>query len=155
MQRLSIVMLVLTAYSITSCSVYFNAYVRNPTNKTAVVDVYLLQKQNMKTLPNQVKTANRIIAFKGAYRQQFDSLQTVTWVSTEHFRLKVAPHTTTDLTDMAGSFLNGSVMQDVLVTVTASGKTDTLLNGQGRPVPGAFVYKGMGFKNPVIYHDIR
>jgi hypothetical protein len=154
MHKKQVILVLLLFYGwLTSCSVIFNAYLRNTTDRVATVDVYLLSKQNMKTLPNKVGVANRVVAFKSGYRKYIDSLQNVDWIDTNHFKLEMAPKTTVDLTDMAGRFRNGDALHDVRVTVTLENRTDTILYEAGRN--NQLHFKSMGFGTPVLYYDIK
>ena len=155
MRRNEQMLVLLSCLFLTSCSIDFNAYIRNMTDALAVVDVYLLNKEHMKTLPNKVRVANRVVSFKCGYRKHIDSLQNVYWVDVNHFQLAVAPKTTVDLTDMAGRFHNGSATENIMVTVTVGNRTDTILNGNYRQDRQKFDYKSMGFGTPVLYHDIK
>ncbi len=141
--------------SLSSCSIYYNAFIRNTSNGTATIDVYLLNKEDLQFLPNKVKVANKVVAFKSGYRKHVDNWQNVDWIDTNHFKLNLSPNTTVDLTDMAGKVLNGSFRQEVLVTVTVANRTDTIVNASGQSYRGMFQYKSMGFGAPIIYHDIR
>ena len=96
------------AFLLNSCSWNFFAYIRNSSAKTAIIDVFLLDKTQMLTLPNKVTVANRLVNFKAGFRKYFYSSQNVVWVDTSHFKFYIAPQKTIDLTEMAGSFRNGS-----------------------------------------------
>ena len=140
---------------LTSCSMNFNAYIRNNTDRQATVDVYLLNKENLPTLPNKIKVANQVVPFKCVYRKHIDSLQNVVWIDTNHFKLELAPNTTVDLTDMVGKVVNGSFRQEVLVTVSVGNRIDTIIKGSGQSYGRKFEYKSMGFGTPIIFHDIK
>lgn len=137
-----------------SCTILFHAYIRNATMHTAIIDVYLLDKSQMATLPNKVRVANRTLNFKGNYKKYIDSTQNVTWMDTEHFKLEIKPNTTVDLSDMAGIFINSHPSEDVRVTVSTNNKVDTLLNGRNDFRYNQFHFKGRLF-SPVLYYDVK
>ena len=147
------ILLLLFLFFTSSCSIIYNAFIRNTTDSMAMVDVYLLNKEDMPTLPNKVKVANLVVPFKGNYRKYMDRFQNVIWVDTNHFTLEVSPKTTVDLTDMAGRFQNGSALYNVLVTITVGNRMDTIING--RDESQQFDSKGMGFRAPILYYDIK
>ena len=155
MRRLLSFILVLFAFSISSCSMYFDAFIRNMTNEIAVIDVYLLNKRQMKTLPNKVSVANRIVKFRSGYKKYMDSLQNVIWIDMEHFKLELAPNSTADLTSLAGRFLNSYPREEVRVTVKVNNKVDTLSNGRRDFRYELFGYKKMPFGTPILYYDIK
>jgi len=147
-------MLCFIATSIISCTTLFNVFVRNTTGLPATLDIYLLDKTNMKTLPNKARVADKIVHFKAGYRKYFDSYQSVIWVDTSHFKFIMRPGTTVDLSDMTGIFVNGGNRRDILVTVTVNGKADTLVQGRNR-TPDTFQFKGRIFSNSILYYDIK
>jgi len=155
MRRNEQMLVLLSCLFLSSCSIDFNAFIRNTTDALAMVDVYLLNKEDMKTLPNKVRVANRMIEFKSGYRKHIDSSMTVHWVDINHFQLQLAPRTTVGLTDMAGKFHNGSATQDVIVTVTLGNRIDTILNGNYSQDRQKFDYKSMFFGTPILYYDIK
>jgi hypothetical protein len=142
-------------FSLSSCMTYYDAYLRNATNQHAIVDVYLLNKSHLKTLPNQVTVADRIVNFKAGYRKYFGSLKNVEWITTGHFKFIIDPNTTADLTDMVGRFINSQPFQDALVTVSVNNKIDTLLNGRQDFRHDLFKYKSKIFGKPILYYDIK
>jgi len=85
MRQLLIIGLLITSFFIYSCSTLFDAYIRNMTSENAIIDVFLLDKTQMETLPNKVKVANRIVNFKSAYKKYIDSTQNVVWLDTNLF----------------------------------------------------------------------
>ena len=137
-----------------SCSWDFYAYIRNPTNKVGLIDVYLLDKSGMATLPNKVKVANRVVKFKAGYRKFFEGAQNVTWIDTSHFKFEIKPNTTVDLTDMAGRFRNGAPMKNVHVTITFGDKVQTLLHGRYSR-DDKFIYEHVGLSSHIIYYDMK
>lgn len=148
--RLSIFFLLLFCCG---CSKRFHACIRNLSQHPAIVDVYLLNTTQMKTLPNAVRVANRIINIKKAYAGQMDSSQLVHWVTTTHFQLTVKPQTTVDLSDMVGMFVNGRPRQDARLIVSVNEIKDTLYNGMFHFQREKFGYHGSVF-NPKLYYDI-
>ena len=152
------ILLFLIALSVNSCMTPDYAYIRNLTYNVAIINVFLVKKMEMKTLPNKVRITNRIVSFKGVYRRFFlDSTQNIVWLDTSHFKFEVNPHSTADLSDMIGRFENGFPRNDVRLTITSNGKTDTLQEGNGWK---GFRYKLFGYKNilfgkPVLYYDIK
>ena len=142
-----------------SCETPDYAYIRNLTNNTAIIDVFLLKTTEMKTLPNKVRITNRIVPFKGDYRRFFrDSTQNVVWLDTNHFKFEINPHSTADLSDMIGVFQNSSPRNpNIRLTITSSNKTDTLLTGNGWEGfrHELFGYKHIWFGRPVLYYDIK
>lgn len=142
-------------FSLSSCMTYYDAYLRNSTNQHAIVDVYLLNKQHLKTLPNQVKVANQAVTFKSGYKNYFADFKNVEWITTEHFQFKIEPNTTADLTDMAGRFINSHPFEDALVTVSMNNKIDTLVNGRKDFRHDLFQYKSKIFGKRILYYDIK
>ncbi len=137
------------------CTIPYLAYVRNKSALPVVIDVHLLDKSRMRTLPNSVLVANKIVSFKAGFRQSFADRQYVHWIDTAHFSFTVLPGNTADLTDLAGRFVNAHPREAVFVTITAGTSIDTLINGRDD-----FRYKKFGFKNvgislPVYYYDIN
>ena len=63
------------AFLLNSCSWNFFGYIRNSSAKTAIIDVFLLDKTQMLTLPNKVTVANRLVNFKAGFRKYFYSSQ--------------------------------------------------------------------------------
>jgi hypothetical protein len=152
-------LLFLVIVCLNSCETPDYAYIRNLTNNTAIIDVFLLKKREMKTLPNKVRISNRVVQFKGGYRKYFlDSTQNVVWLDTSHFKFEINAHSTADLSDMIGAFQNSSPRNpNIRLTITSSNKTDTLLTGNGwegfrRKL---FAYKHIWFGRPVLYYDIK
>src|SRR5688572_2618348 len=120
--------------------------------RTATIDVFLLDKTHMVTLPNRVTVANRVVNLKAGFRKYFDSSQNVVWVDASHFKFYIAPQKTIDLTDMAGRFRNGSPSREVMVTITFNNKVDTLIyEGEGTR-HRKFVYDHVGLKSPILYY---
>ncbi len=155
MRQLLIFVFFFLTFSLYSCSMLFNAYIRNTTNEIAIIDVFLLDKIKMTSLPNKVKLANRIVIFKSGYKKYIDGTQNVIWLDLEHFKFEIDPNTTVDLTDMAGKFLNSFPMGDVIVTVTTNNRIDTLLNGGSDFRYGLFGYKKIRFGSPILFFDIK
>ena len=154
--RVSILFLMI--FFINSCETPDYAYIRNLTNNIAVIKVLLVDKKEMKTLPNKVRITNRIVKFKSGYRRFFlDSTQNVKWLDTSHFTFEINPHSTADLSDMIGAFENSSPRNNVMLTITSNGKTDTLHNGNGWKGYRyeLFSYKHIWFGRPVLYYDIK
>ncbi len=140
--------------SFSGCTMLFYAYIRNATNTAAVIDVKLLSKSSMKTLPNRVKVADKVVVFKSGFRQNFYKTYPVTWIDTTHFSFVIMPGTSIDLTDVAGKFVNAHPREDVLVTVTLNYKIDTLINGYRDFRHEKFGYKNVGVSVPVLYYDV-
>ena len=155
MRQLLLSFLIFLTFGICSCSIPFGAYLRNMTNDIATVDVFLLDKTNMVTLPNKIKVANRIINFKSGFKKFIDSSQNVTWIDISHFKLEMKPNTTVDLTDMAGRFVNSYPREDVRVIVSTNEKLDTLLNGRSNFYYNKFGFKNVGLSSPLLYYDIK
>ena len=155
MRKNKLMIFLFACVSISSCSRYYNAYIRNTTKETARVDDYLLIKEEFQTIPNQIKVSNKLVPFKSGYRKYFNNLQNVNWIDTHHFKLDLSPNTAADLTDMAGKVLNGFFRQKVLMTVTVANRTDTVLNGSDQSNWGLFQSKSRGFGTPVIFYDIK
>ncbi|MCO5241459.1 MAG: hypothetical protein M9904_15530 [Chitinophagaceae bacterium] len=153
MKNIRIILMVLSLHLISSCSWKFDACIRNLTDAAALVDVYLLDIRNMKTLPNQIRMTNRVINLERGYKRFLDSTQNVTWVDINHFRLEINPHTTVDLSDMAGIFINGTPRNKIMVIASSAHKTDTLLNGEPGFAFRKLNYKGRFFTH-ILYHDI-
>jgi hypothetical protein len=143
------------AFLLNSCSWNFFVYIRNTSAKTAIIDVFLLDKTQMAILPNKVTVANRVVNFKAGFRKHFDSSQNVEWVDTSHFKFYIAPQKTIDLTDMAGSFRNGYPSGAVRVTVSLNNKTDTLVYGGADTRHHKFVYDHVGVAFHVLHYDIK
>jgi hypothetical protein len=150
-------LLLLTSFTLTllSCSWYYYAYIRNPTNSTAIVDVYLLDKSNLNTLPNKVRIAERVVNFKAGYKKYFEHTQNVKWIDTSHFMFEIKPNTTLDLTEMTGKFRNGGLNEHVRVIVSTEGKVDTLINGDVDDRRNKFQYDHVGLSTPLLYYDIK
>ena len=137
-----------------SCSWEYYTYIINRTTQTATIDVFLKEKSEFKTLPNQVKVANEVVKFKWGFRQKFDITQNVSWIDTSHFRFFIKPGSTIDLNDMTGWFVNGHPTKHVEVTVTSNKKIDTLITGFHR-INNTFVFKAVGLTRHVLYFDIK
>lgn len=137
-----------------SCQTFYDVFVRNMTNGPVTLDVYLLDKTDMKTLPNKARVADRIVRFKTGYKKYFERYKNVTWVDTSHFKFTVDPHTTVDLSDMTGIFRNGSSMRNVLITLTTNTRMDTLVNGRTFPHKD-FEHKARIFSNSMLYYDVK
>ena len=148
------ILLVIVCIHLASCSMLFNACIRNTTNQIATIDVYILDKTNLKTLPNKIRVANRLVNLKSGYKKYLNSSEDVTWIDTEHFKLDIKPQTTVDLSDMIGAFINGSPRHEARVIVTSPGKIDTLIDGRQYPGMEKFNYIG-GFFSPKLYYDIK
>ena len=154
MKRLFLFGLICLATCVSSCTMPFWVYIRNKTNEIAVVHVVLLDKSSMQTLPNKVKVADKIVAFKSGFRQSFYEKQNVQWIDTSQFSFNLLPGTTIDLADMAGKFVNSHPTNRVLVTVTANNKADTLLNPAAFFRSEKFMFKNVGISVPVLYYDV-
>lgn len=137
------------------CTIPYLAYVINKSTLPAVIDVHLLDKSRMRTLPNSVLVADKIVTFKAGFRQSFSDRQYVHWIDTAHFTFTVLPGTTVDLTDLAGRFVNAHPRESVFVTVTAGTTIDTLINGRDDFRYKKFGYKNVGISLPVYYYDIN
>ena len=155
MRQLLLSVLLCLTLGIYSCTIPFGAYLRNMTNETAVIDVFLLDKTGMATLPNKIKVANKIINFKSGFQKFIDSSQNVTWVDISHFKLEMKPNTTVDLTDMAGRFVNSYPLEEVRIIVSTNDKVDTLMNGRFYFNHDKFEYKNVGISSPLLYYDIK
>ena len=127
MKYFLILTLLIFTFSLYSCITYDNAFIRNLTNATATIDVYLLNTSSIKSLPNQVTLANKIVKFKGGYKKYFDNIQNVIWIDTNHFKLEIEPNTTLNLEHMLGSFVNSFPEYDArlrtLAVIVARHKT--------------------------------
>jgi hypothetical protein len=143
------------AFLLNSCSWNFFVYIRNTSAKIAVIDVFLLDKTQMTTLPNKVTVANRVVNFKAGFRKHFDSSQNVVWIDTSHFKFYIAPQKTIDLTDMAGSFRNGYPSGAVRVIVSIDNKTDTLIIGGADYRHDKFIFEHVGLSFHILYYDIK
>lgn len=155
MRGLTLFIIYCTVLALSSCTMIFGAYIRNMASETAVIDVFLLDKTDLKTLPNKVTTANRLVKFKSGFRKFLDSTQNVIWIDVSHFKLEMRANTTVDLSDMAGKFINSSPRGDVIVTVTLKNKVDTLINGRRDFRHEKFEYKNAGFSSPLLHYDIK
>jgi hypothetical protein len=133
----------------------FLAYVRNKSTLPAVIEVQLLDKSRMRTLPNSVMVADKIVPFRAGFRQSFYIRQYVHWTDTSHFSYTVMPGTTVDLSDLAGRFVNGHPREDVFVTVTAGNIIDTLINGRQDFRNTKFGFTNVGISLPLYYYDIN
>jgi len=142
-------------FFLVSCSWNFYAYIRNSTHSTATVDVYLLDKSNLNTLPNKVRIAERAVNFKSGYKKYFEHTQNVRWIDTSHFTFEIKPYTTLDLTEMTGRFRNGGPRKHVRVILTTEGKVDTLINGEVDDRRNKFHYDHVGLTTHVLYYDIK
>jgi hypothetical protein len=132
----------------------FWAYLRNISNDTAVIDVYLLDKSDWRTLPNQIKTANEAVSFKPGYTKRFDTYTNVAWVDTTHFRVMLPPNTTLDLNDLAGRFYNGGSTKDVLLVITTETRLDTLIKGRNEFLKEPHLFKAVGIFKPFFYKNV-
>ncbi len=139
---------------LSSCTLLFNVYIRNTTKNQVIVDVSLLRANEWKMLPNSVKTADRIIEFRGNYRKFFETTEYVDWVSPMHFQMKLNSNSTLDLSDMAGNFFNGYPKKNVRVVILSQNKSDTLINGRNDFRRDRFLYKSRVSK-PILYYDIK
>lgn len=151
MKWLAAVFVVFILLTCPGCSKLFHACIRNLSNDPAIVDVYLLNTENMKTLPNKIRMSNRIINLKKSYAGQLDSTQNVTWITPQHFQLTVYPKTTADFSDMVGVFINGNPRGDARMIVNFNGKKDTLLNGWYNFKREKFDYTGNLFSSKLSY----
>lgn len=140
---------------LSSCSVPFCVYVRNLTSEIAVIDVYLLGKASMETLPNKIKVANKVVAFKSGFRKDFNNKQNVIWIDTTHFKFILYPNTTVDFTDIAGRFVNGYPRGNVSVIISTETKVDTLMNGREEFKQDKFQYKHLWVSLSLLYYDIQ
>lgn len=136
------------------CTMPYLAYVRNNSLLPVVIEVQLLDKSSMRTLPNSVLVANEIVAFKAGFRGAFTERQYVHWIDTAHFSFTVLPGTTVDLTDMAGRFVNAHPIENVLVTVGSASGKDTLINGRHDFRKDKFTFRNVGISLPVYYYDL-
>jgi hypothetical protein len=101
------------------------------------VDVYLLDKSNLNTLPNKVRIAERAVNFKSGYKKYFEHTQNVRWI------------------DTSGRFRNGGPRKHVRVILTTEGKVDTLINGEVDDRRNKFHYDHVGLTTHVLYYDIK
>lgn len=138
-----------------SCTMPFWAYIRNMSMYPAVIDVVLLDKGSMRTLPNQVKVADTIVAFKSGFRQHFYKRESVQWIDTSHFSFTIKPGSSIDLSDLAGRFVNSFPVENVFVTVTANHVIDTLIERRHQFRHEKFGYKNVGVSVPVLYYDVK
>lgn len=138
-----------------SCSIPFGAYLRNLTNETAVVHVFIINKQYLNRLPDRVDVANEIVKFKSGLRRKFSDQQPVKWIDTAHFIFHLKPQSSADLTDMGARFINGSPNNYIRVIVKTTSKSDTLLNGYGDFYRRKFIYTHYGLSNPTYYYDVQ
>jgi len=141
--------------SLSSCTMPFWAYIRNTSAFPAIIDVVLLDKHGMRTLPNQVKVAHKIVAFKWGFRQNFYEWENVQWVDTSHFSFTVMPGTSIDLADAAGRFMNSYPVERSFVTVTVNGTVDTLIDRNRNFLHQKFSYTHVGLSVPVLYYDVK
>lgn len=155
MSRLALLCLLCCMLCLSACTTPFWAYIRNMAGVPATIDVFLLDKAAMKTLPNQVKVVNKIVVFKSGFRQSFYKTENVHWIDTTHFSFTIQPGVTADLTDMAGRFVNANPREQVCVTVTINTITDTLINGRNDFRFHKFGYKKVGLDIPVLYYDVK
>jgi hypothetical protein len=154
MRVLLLTILLFVAVSFYSCSLYFDAFLRNMTRETATIDVFLNKRNQWATLPNRVKTACKLVNFKSGYKKYFSETTYVTWFDSVHFQLKVSPNSTIDLSQIAGTFLNSSPTKDVRVIVSTGSKVDTLINGHSDFRHDLFKYKSKAFR-PILYYDVK
>ena len=142
---------------LSSCSLHFWAYIRNLTNETATIDVYILDKDFRKTLPANIQTANKIVDFKNGHRRFFTDTTNVLWIDSTHFKVLVRPQTTIDFEGIAGYFLSSQPGSDIQVFVTSDQMIDTLMNGRSDFRREKFKYKQNGFipPKPLLYYDIK
>ena len=61
MRMLLLTILFFGTISFYSCSLYFDAFIRNNTSETATIDVFPVKTNQWRTLPNRVTTANTIL----------------------------------------------------------------------------------------------
>ena len=155
MRSLYCLLLVGFSFFLSACSVDFSAFVRNLSNETAMIDVFLLNKDEFMRLPNKVKVANQVVKFKSGVRDKFKTLENVKWIDTSHFKFAMAPQTSIDLTDMAGKFLNSHPTHDVRVIISTATKVDTILDGYRNYNSSKFEYTNFGLRNPALYYDIK
>ena len=155
MAKLFFVILFCGTVLLSACTMPFLAYVRNMVSTAAIVDVVLLDKRWMRTLPNSVLVADKIVPFKAGFRQCFYQRRNVHWIDTVHFSFTVLPGSTADLTDMAGMFMNGHPREDVFVTITINDTVDTLINGLRDFRHEKFGLKNVGISLPVYYYDVK
>jgi hypothetical protein len=137
------------------CTIPYLVYIRNKSALPAVIDVHLLDKSRMRTLPNSALVAGKIVTFKAGFRQSFADRQYVHWIDTAWFSFTVLPGTTIDFTDLAGRFVNAHPRETVFVTITAGTTIDTLNNGRDDFRYKKFGYKNVGISLPVYYYDIN
>ena len=154
MKFLLLTILLFVTVAFYSCSVFFDSYVRNTTEETATIDVFLIETNQWVTLPNRVKIAHSLVNFKSGYKKYFSETTYVTWLNTKHFQLKVSAGSTIDLSDIAGKFLNSHPTKDVRVIVSTSTKSDTLLNGYRDFRSDLFQYNTIAF-HPILYYDVK
>lgn len=156
MKQLLLLLLILClTLGICSCSIPFGAYIRNMSKDPAMIDVFLLDRTSMTTAPNVIRVSNTIIEFKSGFKKKMDNSQNVKWIDLSHFRLELQPHTTVDLSDMVGTFINAYPQGDVRVTVSVNNKVDTLMNGKSDFKQEKFLVKKVGLSTALLYHDIK
>lgn len=152
--RLALVALFLCVVALSSCTLRFNAYIRNFTKNHIIIDISLLRGSEWKTLPNSVKTANTIVNFKGSYKRSFESIEYVNWISPLHFQMTLKPGSSIDLSDLAGEFYNGHPRKNVRVVILRQDRSDTLINGRRDFKRELFKFKGR-VSQPIIYYDVE
>jgi len=141
-------------FLVVSCSIVYHGFVRNFTSETAIIDVRFLEGTKLTKVPEKVSFANEVVKFKGGYKKLFKDSLTVSRLDSSHVRLMIPPHTSIDLSDITGAFLNAHPLEDCLVTVTVKNRVDTLLNGRYNLNRKLFSFKG-GIGTALAYHDIK
>src|SRR5579872_6446414 len=92
-------LLLFNIFYFNSCITPDYAYIRNLTNSVAIINVFLANKKEMKTLPNKVRFANQVVSFKGGYRKFLYNTLNVVWQDTSNFKFEMKPQSTADLSD--------------------------------------------------------
>ena len=154
MRAILLSLLLFGTVSFYSCSLYFDAFVRNTASEVATIDVFLLETNQWTTLPNRVTIARRLVNFKSGYKKYFSETAYVNWIAPGHFQYKLSPGSTIDLSEIAGAFLNSHPTTDVRVIVSTRSTIDTLLNGYRDFRQDLFQYKNKAFR-PILYYDVQ
>ncbi len=135
---------------------HYWAYLRNLTDSTAIVEVYINDTTHRNKLPTTINTANKIVEFKNGHRKYFTDTTNIVWVDSSHIKVFIKPQTTIDFEDIARYFLNSYQLSDISVLVSSKQFTDTLMNGRTDFRHDKFVYKRNGVipPRPLLYYDI-
>ena len=112
-----------------SCSRTFNGLIRNGTEQSATIDVYLIRKNKMHSLPNQVRIGKYLDNFKKRDLDSVNSIDTVDWIDLNHFRYTIRPKSVLLLQDLGIILENGLVFSDVIAVFKSGGQTDSIKAG--------------------------